>query len=146
MVGADGIAYLGFLLEFLGQFHAQDGMRQFRLVVGHFADVVQQSGPFGHLGVQPQFSRHGGAQLGHFDGVLQQVLSVRGTVFHPADHPDQLMVQVMDAQVDAGAFAGFDDLLFDLFLGLGYDLLDPWQGGFGRRSPVYAATGGQFPC
>ena len=33
-------------------------------------------------------------------------------------------MQAVNTQVDRGTFADFDDLLFDLFLYFGYDLLD----------------------
>ena len=123
-MGADGIAYFGFLLVFLGEFHADDCVRQFRFVVGYLADVVEQACAACRLGVQPQLGGHDTREIGRFTGVLQEVLAVGRTVFHFADHADQLGVQPVDAEVDRGAFSDFDDLLFDLFLYFGYDLLD----------------------
>ena len=124
MVGADGVADLGLLLELLGEFHADDCVRQFRFVVGHLADVVEQAGAAGDLGVETQFRCHDACEVGRFTGVLQQVLAVGRTVFHLADHADQLGVQSVDSQVDRRALADLDDLLLDLLLNLGDHLLD----------------------
>ncbi len=124
MVGTDGVAYVGFLLELLGDLHAQDGVRQLFLILSDLAEVVEQTGTLGGLGVQAQLGSHGGAQLGNLDGVLQEVLSVGGTVFHAADHLDQIGGHVVDAEVDDGALTGLDDLLFHLFLHLVNHLFD----------------------
>ena len=124
MVGADGVADLGLLLELLGEFHADDCVRQFRFVVGHLADVVQQTCAAGGLGVEAQLGSHDACEVGRFTGVLEQVLAVGRTVFHLTDHADQLGVQSVDTEVDRGALADLDDLLLDLFLDLGHHLLD----------------------
>ena len=124
MVGADGVADLGLLLELLGEFHADDCVRQFRFVVGHLADVVQQACPAGDLGVETQLRGHDACEVRRFTGMLQQVLSVGRTVFHLADHADQFGVQSVDSQVDRRALADLDDLLLDLLLNLGDHLLD----------------------
>jgi ribonuclease Y len=101
-MGADGIAYFGFLLVFLGEFHADDCVRQFRFVVGYLADVVEQACAACRLGVQPQLGGHDTREVGRFTGVLQEVLAVGRTVFHFADHADQLGVQPVDAEADRG--------------------------------------------
>lgn len=54
VVGADRVANLGLLLVFLGEFHTDNCVRQFGFVVGHLADVVQQTGAAGRFGVEPQ--------------------------------------------------------------------------------------------
>ena len=110
VVGADGVADFGFLLVFLGEFHAADCVRQFRFVVGHLADVVQQTCAARRLGIQTQLGGHDACEVRRFAGVLQQVLAVGRAVFHFADHADQFGMQAVDAQVDRGAFADFDDL------------------------------------
>ena len=99
-------------------------MRQFRFVVGHLADVVQQTCSAGDLGIEAQFGGHDACEVGRLPGVLQQVLTVGRAVFHLADHADQLGVQSVDAQVDRRALAHLDDLLLDLFLDLGHHFLD----------------------
>ena len=92
MVGSDGVADFGFFLEFLGELHADDCVRQFGLVVGHLADVVQQTCAAGDFGVEAQLRRHDAGQVGRLAGVLQQVLAVGGAVLHLAHHADQLGV------------------------------------------------------
>ncbi len=99
-------------------------MRQFGLVVGHLADVVQQTGAAGRLGVQPQLGGHDAGQVGRLAGVLQQVLAVGGAVLHLTDQTYQFGMQAVDAQVDGRALADLDDLLLDLLLDLGDHLLD----------------------
>ena len=124
MVRSDRIADVGLLLVFLGELHADDCVRQFGFVVGHLADVVQQTGTACDLGVQPQFGGHDTGQIGRFAGVLQQVLPVGRTVLHLADQADQFGMQAVDAQIDGRALADLDDLLLDLLLHLGDHLLD----------------------
>ena len=68
--------------------------------------------------------------------MLQQVLAVRRTVFHTSHHAHQLVVHVHNAEVDAGAFAGFDNLLFYLFAGFRNHLFD--------TCGVYASVGNEF--
>ena len=124
MVGTDGVADFGLLLVLLGELHAQQGVGQVGILFRNLADIVQQAGPFGDSGIQTQFGGHDGADVGHLAGVLEKVLPVGRTVFHPADQADQLHAEPVDAQVDAGAFAGFQDFLFQLLLHLGDDFFD----------------------
>ena len=124
MVGADGVADLGLFLVLLGELHAQDGVREFRILFGDLADIVEEAGAFGHLDVEAEFGGHDGADVRHFAGVLQEVLAVGGAVFHAADHADELHGKTVDAEVDAGALAGLKYLILKLFLDLGDDFLD----------------------
>ena len=124
MVRSDRVGYFGLFLELFGQLHADDRVRQLRLVVGNLAYVVQQSGTPGQLGVQTELGGHDAAQVGYLARVLEQVLSVGRAVFHFADEPDQLGVQSVYAQIDCRPLAGLDDLFLDLLLHLGYDLFD----------------------
>ncbi len=50
-MGADCVADFRFLLILFGQFHAEQSVGEFRLVVGHFAYVMQQTGAAGLFGV-----------------------------------------------------------------------------------------------
>ena len=99
-------------------------MRQLGFLLGNLSDIVQQAGPLGEFGVEPQFGSHHRADVGHLAGVLQEVLPVGGAVFHTADQPDQFDVQAMDAQVDTGALAGLQNLVLELLLDLRDHLLD----------------------
>ena len=124
MVGADGIADVGFLLVFLGQLHTQLCVRQFGLVIGHLADVMQQTGAAGLLGVEAKLAGHDGTQVSGLARVLQQVLTVAGAVFHLTDEADELGVQAMDTHVDGGTLTGLDHFFLNLAAHLGDNLLD----------------------
>ena len=65
MVGGDGVDDRLALPVFPGHFHADLHMRALHLVIQGLADVVQQAGPFGHGGVQPQFRGHHPRQISH---------------------------------------------------------------------------------
>ena len=124
MVGSDGIADVGFLLILFGNFGSVESVGEFALLVGHFSDVVQQSGSFGLLWVQSQFGSHHGAEIGCFAGVLQQILTVGRAVFHFSHDADEFGMQSVDAQVDGGAFSGFDNLVVELFFHFGHHFFD----------------------
>ena len=76
VVGADSVADVGFFLVLLGELHTYDGVRQFRLVVGHFADIVQEARTARGFWVESQFRCHDTAKVSGFAGVLEKVLSV----------------------------------------------------------------------
>ncbi len=124
VVSTDGVANLGLLLILLGELHTDHGVRQLGLVIGHLADIVQQTGTAGMLGVQTQLGSHDTGQVGRLAGVLQQVLTIRRAVLHLTDQADQLGMQAVDTQVDRRALTHLNDLLLDLLLNLGYHLLD----------------------
>ena len=115
MVCADGVAYIGLLLVFFREVHAEYCVWQFRLVVRHFAYVVQKPCAFRFLRVEPQFGCHDGAQVGCLACVLQQVLPVGRAVFHFADKAYEFRVQSVYAEVDSGAFTYFYYFFLYLF-------------------------------
>ena len=144
MVCADGVHDFGFLLVLFGQLCAEEGVRQFGFGVWHLADIVQKAGAFRQFRVEAEFCGHGGAEVGHLLRVLQQVLSVGGTVAHLADHPHQFVADVVDTEVDAGAFSGLVDFLFDLFLGLGDHLFDTGGVDTSVGDQFFEGTAGDF--
>ena len=95
------------------------------LVGEDFADVVQQGAPLGEVDVELQLGGHHPGQVGDFLGVLEDVLPVRGAVFHAAHELDQLGVHAADAGVVHGLLPGLEDAGIDIGLGLLDDLLDP---------------------
>ena len=124
VVGADSVADIRFFFVFFSQLHAKDSVREFRLVVRHFADVVQETGTFCFLDVQAQFRCHDGAEVRRLAGVLQKVLPVRRAVFHFSDEADKFRMQPVDTQVYGRALAGLDDFLLDLFFHFVDNLFD----------------------
>ena len=124
MVSADGIADVGFLLVLLSEFHTQLSVRHLGLIIGHLADIMQQTCTASLLGIQAQLTGHDGTQVGSLARVLQQVLTIAGAVLHLTNHADEFGVQAMDTHVDSGAFTGLDDFFLDLTAHFGNNLLD----------------------
>src|SRR6476661_5822583 len=123
VVGTDSVHHVGVLFPLLGHLHAQNGVGQLGLLSAHLADVVEQAGALGFLHVEAHLGGHGGAEVGHFAAVLQQVLPVGGAEAHAAHHLNQLGVQAVNAEVDDGFLADFDDFLLDILARLSHNLL-----------------------
>ena len=85
---------------------------------------MQQSGTFGLLWVQSELGSHHGTQVSSLAGVLQQVLSVAGAIFHLTHDANQFGMQAMNTQVDSRALTSLHNLVIKLFLHLGNNLLD----------------------
>ena len=98
------------------------------------------------FGVEPQFRGHRGAGVGHFTAVLQEILSVAGTVLHPAHHAHEGVGHVGDAQVDDGALADLEDVLFNLAGGLGHHLLDAGRVDAAVAHQLVKAQAGNLAC
>ena len=124
VVSTDSVADVRLLLVLLGQLGAIECVWQFGLLIGHLANVVEQTCALRLLGIQAQLTGHHGAEVGRLAGVLQQILAVAGAVFHLTHDADELGVQAVDAEVDGGALAGFHDLFVHLLLHLGHHFLD----------------------
>ena len=56
--------------------------------------------------------------------MLQQVLTIRGTVFHLTDNADEFWMQTMYTEVDGSTFTGLDNFILKLFLNFGNNLFD----------------------
>ena len=122
---ADGVADFGIFLVFLGEFHAQNRVRQLLFFVPYLTDIVEQTGPFCQFGVQAQFRRHGRTQFRHFARVLEQVLSVARPETHPAHHLNQFGMQPVDSQVNHRTFADLNDFVLNIFAGFRHNFLNP---------------------
>ena len=124
VVGSDGIADIGLLLVDLCDLCAIEGVWHLALLVGYLTDIVEETSALGLLGVEAQFGCHDGTEIGRLTGVLQEVLTIRRTVFHLTDDTDEFGVQAMDTEVDGCALTGLDDLVVELFLDLGDHFFD----------------------
>ena len=124
VVGGDGVDDVGLLLIFLGELGAIECVGQVGLLIGHLADIVEQSGTLGLLRVETQLGGHDGAQVGRLAGVLQQVLSIGGAILHLADDAHQFGMETMDTEVDGRALSRLHYLGVELLLHLGDHLLD----------------------
>src|SRR5690606_26013302 len=111
-------------------------VRPLHLVVDRLADVVQESGPLGHVDVRTQLRGHNPREVGHLDAVLQDVLAVAGAELQPSQELDQLRMQAVYPCLEGGLLALFPDDVFHFFLGLFHHLFD--------ASRVDAAVGHQL--
>ena len=66
---------------------------------------MQQAGPFGHGGIQPQFGSHHARKERHLQRVVQHVLAVTGAVAQAAQQLHQLVVNAAQAHFQHGALA-----------------------------------------
>ncbi len=78
MVGRNGMDNLPGFIEFFGQPGSDDRMGPFDFMINGFADIMQQSHPAGHFGIESQFRSHDPAEEANFHRVLQHILSVAG--------------------------------------------------------------------
>ncbi len=124
MVRADGVADFRFLLVLFRELHSEQCVRKIGILIGNLSYVVEESRPLRRLCVESEFRCHGSGNVGHLTGMLEKVLAIRRTVFHTADELYQFDVDAVDAEVDAGAFADFENLILKLLLDLGHHLLD----------------------
>ena len=85
---------------------------------------MEESGPLGCLRIQAELGSHYRTDVCNLAGVLEQVLSVRRTVFHAAYQLDELDVHSVYAEVNAGPLSGLENLVLKLLLDLCYDFLD----------------------
>ena len=99
-------------------------MRIFCILIRHLTYIVQQSGTLSLLRVQSELGSHHSTQVRSLAGVLQQVLSVAGTIFHLTHDADQFGMQTMNTQVDSRALTCLHNLVIKLLLYLGNNLLD----------------------
>ena len=109
VVGLDGVDDMGLFAVAPGQVGADDGVGTLHLVVHGLADIVQEAGAAGVLGVDAQLAGHDAAEEGHLQGVLQHVLGVGGAVVQPADNLDYILVDAVHAHVEGGLLAGLLD-------------------------------------
>ena len=88
---------------------------------------------FAQLGTPPQECAvtlddlgrcHHSTKIGCFTCMLQQVLTIRRTIFHLTDDTDQFRMQTVDTQVDGCTFTGFDNFFFHLFANFSHHFLD----------------------
>ena len=145
-MGSDGIAYLRTLLVLLGKLGTENCVREFRLILAYLADIVKQSGAAGNLRVQPELGGHYGAYVCDFAGVLEKVLAVRRTVFHPTDETNKLKIESVDAHIDAGSLSCFQDFLLKLLAHLIDNLFDAGRMDTSVHHELMEGKTGNFPA
>ncbi len=125
MVSRDGIDDLLAFTVLLGDLCAQHGMRPFFLMTDRLADVMQQGSPSGQSHVQTQLRSHDAANVGSFPRMIEIVLAVTGPVLQPAQHFDQLRMEIREAQFEDNLFRLFVHQFIDIDFDLFDDLFDP---------------------
>ena len=124
VVGAHGVDHPLIDAVLLQDLHADLHMRALHLVIDGFAEVMEQRRFLGDLGVQAQFRRDHGRDIGHFDGVGQHVLAVAGPKMKPAQELDYLFGQVVYPHLHGGRFADLLDPFHEFRFGLLHLLFD----------------------
>ena len=97
------------LLVFTRELHAYLYVSAFVFVIDGFTEIVQQTRTFTQLLVGAELSREQPRDIAHLERMLEYVLSVTGTEFHPAEQLDELRMYPVNARVEYRAFAGFLD-------------------------------------
>lgn len=136
MVGLNGMDHSSAFLVFPGQLHAQLDMAAFHLMVYRFTQIVEETRPLGQGHIHAQLRSQQACNVGHLNGVVQNVLAVRSAVFLAAQNLDELRMQVVHAGLIAGPLSLFFDGPVHFFPGLFHHVLD--AGG------VNAAVGNQL--
>ena len=131
-VGADvvvmaegGVDDFGVFAVTLEQVGADLRVAAFGVVVGRFADVVQQAGAAGQVGVHAHFFGHHAGDERDFDRMPQHVLAVARAIVQPAEQVDDALVEAADLRFLHGFFAVAADLRVDFLLRFGDELFDP---------------------
>ena len=79
-------------------------MRPLRHVIGSLANIMQQAGPPGQVGIHPELSRHHTGQEGGLFDVLQDILRVARPVLQTPEQLDDLGVQIVYPDLKGGGF------------------------------------------
>ena len=91
----------GFALAVLAQeVDAELEVRALHLAVDRLADVVQEGGADGDVGVEADLPRHDAGQPRHLGGVREHVLAVAGAVLQPAHQPENLGMEIVQAELE----------------------------------------------
>ena len=124
VVGLDGVDDDGAFLVLPGQLHTQLHVAALHLMGDGLAQIVKQTGPLGQGHIDAQLAGHQTGDMGHLDGVAQDVLAVAGAVPLTAQELHQLRVQVVDTGLVGGALALHLDGVLHLAAGLLHHVLD----------------------
>ena len=99
-------------------------MAAFDLMGEGLADIMQQACTPGSLDIGAQLGSHHAGEVGYLQRVLQHVLTIAGTIAHPAQQAYQLGMDVVNAGFVDGPFAVLLDLVVHFPLGLLHHFLD----------------------
>ena len=145
MVACHGVDDLRRLPVPAQQIDADFHVGAFGFVVDGFADVVQQAGTAGHFHVAAQLRGHHRGDVGHFDGMLQHVLTVAVAVLQPTQQLHQLRMKAVHVGAQARLLAFFADALLHFLAGFGHHLLDPGRMNAPVGDELFQGDAGDFP-
>ncbi len=124
-MSTDSVAYVRLFLVLLSHPHTEHSVWKFRIFLTNLSDIVEKAGSLCNLGVKAKLGSHRSANIGNFPGVLEKVLAVRRTVFHPTYEFDQFYVESVNSEVYTGSLTCLKDFILKLFLDFLHNLLDP---------------------
>ena len=85
-------------------------------MVNSLADIMQQAGTLSQNNVNTKLRSHYTCQVGNLNRMVQDILTIAGTIFQAAQQLNQFGVQTMHSDSKGSLFAGFLNLLLNLFL------------------------------
>jgi hypothetical protein len=80
-------------------------VRALEIAVDGLADVVQERGAGGHVGVEPELLRHDAGQERDFLRVVQDVLAVAGAELEAPHQPQHLGMEIVEPELEGGRLA-----------------------------------------
>ncbi len=99
-------------------------VRALHLAVDRLADVVQERGAHGDVRVEADLPGHDAGEPRDFGRVRQHVLAVAGAELQPSHQPEDLGVEIVQAELEGDRRAFLAHLLVGFVLDLLDDLLD----------------------
>ena len=112
------------------------GMAAFHVVIGGFADIVQQARAASERGIHAEFFRHHAGDECDFDRMPENVLAIAGAIVEAAEQIDDAFVEAADLGFLNGFLTVAANILIDFLLCFGDEFFDA-----GR---VNAAIGDEF--
>ena len=124
VVGGDGVDHDAGLTVAADEVRPDDRVTALVFALDGLADIVEQAGALGDVGLEPELGREHRAELRHLDGVVEDVLRVGKTEAQLAEQLDGLGVQAGDLQPVHGLLANRGDVQIHLLPGAVDRLLD----------------------
>ena len=94
-------------------------------MVNGFPDVMQKPGSFCHPHVKPDFPGKKPCQLCNFHGMLERILAIACSEFHPPEKPYQLRMDSVNANLQRSRLSFFPDQRLHFLAGFLHHLLNP---------------------
>ncbi len=119
-----GVQHRFGFVEFAQEFHADDRMPAFLVMIHRFADVVQQSGATRQRSIKPEFVGDDLREIRHLQAVPQHVLTITRAKVQPAEQRNDRPGQVGNVRFLRRVFTVLQQLLVDFLCRRRDDFLD----------------------